>query len=134
MPKAKVGILRTSPATVFRDYHSVMNLAGYQEILDKTADTALKINIAFRINMFLSCKKSTAENTEGPTATAPLDYGEVTRCVPHGTTCLGGPPARCLVRTGPTCRGGATTQLKHTSYQEECCISQATLTRKLIKH
>ena len=40
MPKAKVGILRTSPATVFRDYHSVMNLAGYQEILDKTADTA----------------------------------------------------------------------------------------------
>ena len=74
--------------------------------------TALTINIAFRINMFLSCKNSSAENTEGPTASAPLDYGEVTRCGPHGTTCLGGPPARCLVRTGSTCRGGATTQFQ----------------------
>src|ERR671912_128149 len=47
MPKSKVAILRTSPATVLRDYHSVMNLAGYQDVLAKDADTALKVNISW---------------------------------------------------------------------------------------
>jgi len=46
MAKSKVAILKTSPATVLRDYHSVMNLAGYQEVVQKDADTALKVNIA----------------------------------------------------------------------------------------
>jgi hypothetical protein len=49
MPKPKVAILRTSPATVLRDYHSVMNLAGYQGVLAKDADTALKINISWHV-------------------------------------------------------------------------------------
>ena len=35
MAKSKVAILRTSPATVLRDYHSVMNLAGIQDVLAK---------------------------------------------------------------------------------------------------
>ena len=47
MPKSKVAILRTSPATVFRDYHELMNLAGYQDVIAKDADTALKVNISW---------------------------------------------------------------------------------------
>ena len=48
MSKAKVAILRTSPRTVLADYHKLMNLAGYQDVIDKTADTALKINISWQ--------------------------------------------------------------------------------------
>jgi uncharacterized protein (DUF362 family) len=47
MQKSKVAILRTSPATVLEDYHRLLNLAGYQEVLDKRADTALKVNISW---------------------------------------------------------------------------------------
>ena len=35
MPRSKVAILRTTPATVLRDYHALMNLAGYQDVLAK---------------------------------------------------------------------------------------------------
>jgi hypothetical protein len=45
--RPKVAILRTSPATVLRDYHRVMNLAGYQDFLSRQADTALKVNISW---------------------------------------------------------------------------------------
>ena len=44
---SKVAILSTSPATVLEDYHRLLNLAGYQEVLDKSADTALKVNISW---------------------------------------------------------------------------------------
>lgn len=47
MGKSKVAILRTSPATILQDYHRVMNLAGYQEVVSKEVDTALKINISW---------------------------------------------------------------------------------------
>ncbi|MFC1498346.1 DUF362 domain-containing protein [Verrucomicrobiota bacterium] len=47
MSKSKVAILKTSPATVLRDYHRLMNLADYQAILPKDKDTALKINISW---------------------------------------------------------------------------------------
>ncbi|MBN2054786.1 DUF362 domain-containing protein [bacterium] len=47
MSKAKVAIVRTTPATVLRDYHRLMNLADYQEALPKDKDTALKINISW---------------------------------------------------------------------------------------
>jgi len=47
MPKAKVAILRTRPSTVLRDYHTLLNLAGYQDVISKDADTALKINISW---------------------------------------------------------------------------------------
>ncbi len=40
MKQSKVAILKTSPTTVLRDYHRVMNLAGYQEVLSKDYDTA----------------------------------------------------------------------------------------------
>ncbi|HMY16707.1 MAG TPA: DUF362 domain-containing protein, partial [Polyangium sp.] len=47
MSKSKVAILRTSPATVLEDYHRLMNLAGYQDVIAKDADTALKVNISW---------------------------------------------------------------------------------------
>jgi uncharacterized protein (DUF362 family) len=47
MPTSTVAILRTRPATVRRDYHDLMNLAGYQDIVAKEADTALKVNISW---------------------------------------------------------------------------------------
>lgn len=47
MSKSTVAILRTSPATVISDYHRLMNLAGYQEVLPKDAETGLKINISW---------------------------------------------------------------------------------------
>ncbi|HQY62957.1 MAG: DUF362 domain-containing protein [Myxococcales bacterium] len=47
MAKSKVAILRTSPRTVTEDYHRLMNLAGYQGVIDKSADTALKMNISW---------------------------------------------------------------------------------------
>ena len=47
MTKSKVAILRTTPATVLLDYHRAMNLAGYQEVIAKDADTALKVNISW---------------------------------------------------------------------------------------
>ncbi|MEZ4400668.1 MAG: DUF362 domain-containing protein [Kofleriaceae bacterium] len=47
MAKAKVALLRTTPATVLADYHRAMNLAGYQDVIAKDADTALKVNISW---------------------------------------------------------------------------------------
>lgn len=47
MAKSKVAILRTRPGTVLRDYHELMNLAGYQDVVAKDADTALKVNISW---------------------------------------------------------------------------------------
>jgi uncharacterized protein (DUF362 family) len=47
MAKTKVAVLKTSPATVLRDYHTLMNLAGYQDVVAKDADTALKVNISW---------------------------------------------------------------------------------------
>lgn len=42
-----VAIVRTRPETVLEDYHRVMNLAGYQGVVDRAVDTALKINISW---------------------------------------------------------------------------------------
>ncbi|MEZ5287077.1 MAG: DUF362 domain-containing protein [Vicinamibacterales bacterium] len=47
MARSTVAVLQTSPATVLKDYHELMNLAGYQDVLAKDADTALKVNISW---------------------------------------------------------------------------------------
>jgi uncharacterized protein (DUF362 family) len=47
LSRSKVAIVKTTPATVRKDTHAVMNLAGYQDILAKDADTALKVNISW---------------------------------------------------------------------------------------
>ncbi len=46
-PSSKVAILKTSPATVLADYHRLVNLADYQSVVAKDADTALKVNISW---------------------------------------------------------------------------------------
>jgi uncharacterized protein (DUF362 family) len=45
--RAKVAVLKTTPATVRQDYHELMNLAGYQDVIVREIDTALKINISW---------------------------------------------------------------------------------------
>ena len=47
MNKSTVAVLETSTGTVLRDYHELMNLAGYQQALPKDRETALKINISW---------------------------------------------------------------------------------------
>ena len=42
-----VAVLRTSPSTVLADYHELLNLAGYQDVIPKDAEVALKINISW---------------------------------------------------------------------------------------
>ena len=47
MPPATVAILRTQPSTVINDYHELLNLAGYRQVVDPSVDTALKVNISW---------------------------------------------------------------------------------------
>ncbi len=63
MPKSRVAVVRTAPATVLADVHRVMNLAGYQEVLDKRADTALKVNISW--HFFYPAASTTPWQLEG---------------------------------------------------------------------
>src|SRR3990172_8813644 len=60
---SKVAILRTSPRTVFEDYPRLMNLAGYQQVLDRSLDTALKINISW--HFFYPASSTTPWQLEG---------------------------------------------------------------------
>jgi uncharacterized protein (DUF362 family) len=63
MQRSKVAVLRTSPATVLRDYHELLNLAGYQDVVAKDADTALKINISW--HFFFPGSSTTPWQLEG---------------------------------------------------------------------
>lgn len=37
MATSKVAVVRTSPRTVLEDYHRLMNLAGHQDVVDRSA-------------------------------------------------------------------------------------------------
>jgi uncharacterized protein (DUF362 family) len=63
MGESKVAMLRTSPRTVLEDYHRLMNLAGYQHVISKEADTALKINISW--HFFYPASSTTPWQLEG---------------------------------------------------------------------
>jgi hypothetical protein len=63
MGKARVSILRTSPPTVLRDYHTLLNLAGYQDVVRKDADTGLKVNISW--HFFYPSSSTTPWQLEG---------------------------------------------------------------------
>ncbi len=54
MTRSKVAVLTTTPATVRTDYHELMNLADYQDVIARDADTALKINISWHF-FFPAC-------------------------------------------------------------------------------
>lgn len=60
---SKVAIVRTSPATVLEDYHRLMNLARYQTVVAKDADTALKVNISW--HFFYPAASTTPWQLEG---------------------------------------------------------------------
>jgi uncharacterized protein (DUF362 family) len=47
MSRSRVAVLRTRPATVLDDTHRAMNLAGYQDVIARDADTALKVNLSW---------------------------------------------------------------------------------------
>ncbi len=47
MGRTRVAVLRTSPGTVLNDYHELVNLAGYRDVIDPRVDTALKVNISW---------------------------------------------------------------------------------------
>ncbi len=47
MTTSRVAVLRTSPRTVLADYHRLLDLAGYREVVDPAVDTALKVNISW---------------------------------------------------------------------------------------
>ncbi|MFW5871177.1 MAG: DUF362 domain-containing protein [Verrucomicrobiota bacterium] len=63
MKKSKVAILKTKPETVLNDYHRLMNLAGYQDVLPKDRDTALKINISW--HFFFPASSTTPWQLDG---------------------------------------------------------------------
>jgi uncharacterized protein (DUF362 family) len=63
MPRSTVAILRTTPATVLADYHELLNLAGYQQVIDRSADTALKVNISW--HFFFPGSSTTPWQLEG---------------------------------------------------------------------
>ncbi len=58
-----VAILRTSPRTVLSDYHELLNLAGYQDVVSKDIDTALKVNISW--HFFFPGSSTTPWQLEG---------------------------------------------------------------------
>jgi len=68
---AKVAVLRTSPATVLRDYHELLNLAGYQDVVARDADTALKVNISW--HFFYPGSSTTPWQLEGVIRTLKRD-------------------------------------------------------------
>ena len=45
--KSKVAVLKTSPKTILANYHRLLNLAGYQDVIDREAETALKVNVSW---------------------------------------------------------------------------------------
>jgi uncharacterized protein (DUF362 family) len=61
--KAKVAILRTSAKSVLADYQRLMNLADYQSVVAKDADTALKVNISW--HFFYPASSTTPWQLEG---------------------------------------------------------------------
>ncbi len=71
MSKAKVAVVRTRPETVLADYHRVMNLAGYQDVVSKSVDTALKVNISW--HFFYPGSSTTPWQLEGVIRTMKRD-------------------------------------------------------------
>lgn len=61
--KSKVAILRTTPATVLADYHRLMNLTDYTQVLSRDRETALKINISW--HYFFPASSTTPWQLEG---------------------------------------------------------------------
>jgi uncharacterized protein (DUF362 family) len=72
-----VAILRTSPATVLGDYRELMNLAGYRDVIDPSAETALKINISW--HFFFPAASTTPWQLDGVIRTLEADGYDLSR-------------------------------------------------------
>ncbi len=77
MFRSRVAIVRTSPQTVLEDYHRLMNLAGYQEIVAKDAPTSLKVNISW--HFFYPATSTTPWQLEGVIRAMKRDGYDATR-------------------------------------------------------
>ncbi len=77
MNRSTVAIVRTKPETVLEDYHRLMNLAGYQNIITKDAETALKVNISW--HFFYPAASTTPWQLEGVIRTMKRDGYEPKR-------------------------------------------------------
>lgn len=69
--KSRVAIVRTTPQTILADYHRLMNLAGYQQVIDRNTDTALKVNISW--HFFFPGSSTTPWQLEGVIRTLKQD-------------------------------------------------------------
>lgn len=69
--QSRVAVLKTRPETVLRDYHRLLNLAGYQDVLDRKLDTALKVNISW--HFFYPGSSTTPWQLEGVIRTMARD-------------------------------------------------------------
>lgn len=63
MSGSVVAVVRTTPETVLADYRRAMNLAGYQSVVAKDAETALKVNISW--HFFYPAASTTPWQLEG---------------------------------------------------------------------
>jgi uncharacterized protein (DUF362 family) len=63
MAQSRVAILRTTPATVLADYHELLNLADYRQVVAPDAETALKVNISW--HFFFPGSSTTPWQLEG---------------------------------------------------------------------
>ena len=61
--RSTVALLRTSPATVLADYHRLLNLADYQQVIARDGDTALKVNISW--HFFFPASSTTPWQLDG---------------------------------------------------------------------
>jgi uncharacterized protein (DUF362 family) len=69
--KSRVAVVRTAPSTVLADTARAMRLAGYQDVLAKDADTALKVNISW--HFFYPASSTTPWQMEGVIRTLKAD-------------------------------------------------------------
>ncbi len=63
MDRSTVAIVQTTPETVLADYHRLMNLAGYRDVIAPEVDTALKVNISW--HFFYPASSTTPWQLEG---------------------------------------------------------------------
>jgi uncharacterized protein (DUF362 family) len=76
-PSYPVAVLRTSPATVVADYHKLLNLAGYQDVIDPASETALKINISW--HFFFPAASTTPWQLDGTIRALAADGYDLSR-------------------------------------------------------
>jgi uncharacterized protein (DUF362 family) len=72
-------VLRTSAKHVLSDYHRVMSLAGYREVITKDAETALKVNLSW--HFFFPSASTTPWQLEGVVRALKRDGYESDRVV-----------------------------------------------------